>query len=79
MKAKESRLLDFLRGAHQFVIPIYQRHGIVPVGGWKVDLSREFKRRAHAAKNDAFEAVDLERWTLLFEEIEPQGAPSKRK
>lgn len=25
MKAKESRLLDFLRGSHQHVIPIYQR------------------------------------------------------
>ena len=25
MKAKESRLLDFVRGANQFVIPIYQR------------------------------------------------------
>ena len=25
MKAKESRLLDFLKGSNQFVIPIYQR------------------------------------------------------
>jgi uncharacterized protein with ParB-like and HNH nuclease domain len=25
MKAKESRLLDFLRASNQFVIPIYQR------------------------------------------------------
>ena len=26
MKAKEARLLDFLRSSKQFVIPIYQRH-----------------------------------------------------
>ena len=57
----------------------FRQHDIVPVNGWKVDLSREFKRRALSAKTDTFGATDLERWTALFKEISPQDAPGKRR
>ena len=49
----------------------FKSSGIVPVEGWKVDLSREFKRHAFGAKVDAFDASILGRWAELFRDIAP--------
>jgi len=55
----------------------FKSHAITPVEGWKVDLSREFKRRALSAKIDAFDLEALGRWTKIFLEIAPLAVAMK--
>ena len=39
--------------------------------GWKVEISREAKKRALTRGLDKFEAAFVERWTQLFNDFEP--------
>ena len=57
----------------------FKSHEITPVEGWKVDLSREFKRRALSARVDAFDHEALKRWTELFNTIAPPAVAGKHK
>lgn len=57
----------------------FTSHAITPGEGWKVDLSREFKRRALSAKVDAFDPEALGRWTELFKAIAPLVVAAKHR
>jgi energy-coupling factor transporter ATP-binding protein EcfA2 len=73
---------EFVRPGEPVVPQIekwFTSNSITPVEGWKVDLSREFKRRALSARVDAFDAETLGRWTELFKVIAPLVVATKPK
>jgi hypothetical protein len=49
--------------------------GISLLDGWKVDLSREVKKRALVRGIKKFDAAVVERWTQLFTDFEMMGEP----
>jgi hypothetical protein len=56
----------------------FKSYSVTPVEGWKVDLSREFKRRALAAKDDAFSPETLATWAKLFKAFAPADILDKK-
>jgi hypothetical protein len=56
----------------------FESNAIIPSDGWKVDLSREFKRRALAGKDDAFSAETLAMWAKLFKAVAPADVEDKK-
>lgn len=77
----ETPFADVVRPGEPVVPQIeawFRSNGITPIEGWKVDLSREFKKRALAAKANAFDDAVLERWAELFGDVAPAEILKKR-